>query len=227
VVTGEYMTANRKYRDAVQFSFSGPCCITANELPKIEDETDALYGRIAVLTFDRAFDAKDAREQLKGYDDLVSMLIGLGEMPGVLNWALAGAAMAVRNKALPVVTESKSTAEEWRSKNDPVFSFVSQYCEVDEEVYTLSQPLSYAVAQFSAVEHHEKLSPSSAMNRVARVVRTNLAGVSKLRRQHSTVSVTVYDGLRINKEGLRWLEAAREAGLVPRGADLSVNQSRL
>jgi putative DNA primase/helicase len=90
LITGESITANRKYKDHVSFRFHGPVCITANNAPQIDDETDAVLTRIVILSFDRKFTAADAKQHLKGKKDVVSFLTEIGEMPGVLNWALQG-----------------------------------------------------------------------------------------------------------------------------------------
>lgn len=227
IITGEAMTAEKKYKDASSFSFAGPVCITANEKPKIEDDTDALYGRIVVLNFDRVFTPSEAKKQLKGASSVINYLEQIGEMPGVLNWALTGMRQAVENKMLPSVASSADTSDEWRSRDNPTFDFVRKYCEFDGGVYTILGTLAYATAQFARAEHMSQLSPRGAASSLGSTIPRVVGGVKVQQVIVDKARVRSLVGLRLNDEGVKWLESAKEAGIIPKGTRLVFNQKVL
>lgn len=55
IVTGDSFSINRKYKEAITFSFRGLCCECINSLPKISDVTDSLYRRFLIVPFDKTF----------------------------------------------------------------------------------------------------------------------------------------------------------------------------
>lgn len=227
LVTGEESTANIKYKATTKFRFNGPACFTSNELPKFEDETDALLTRTVILRFTKQFTSDDARSDLGGYKDVVSYLRAKGEFPGILNWALNGLRLAVENGKFIDVTDSVASSADWRATNDPVFKFIGECVEFSPEVYTTSSTLGYIVAYYAQTVALDKMSPSRAQGRAGRVVAQHVTGVKSERAWAKTGNETRLVGLRLNEEGLKWLERTKESGTVPRGVELKANKEMM
>ena len=81
-ITGEDgLTIDRKYAPAWTGQLSSRFLILSNELPQLADVSGALAGRFILLLLRESFYGREDQ-------DLTSKL--LNELPGILNWAIAG-----------------------------------------------------------------------------------------------------------------------------------------
>ena len=95
--------------------------ILTNELPRLADASGALAGRFIVLTLTKSFYGRED-------PGLTESL--LGELPGVLNWAIEG---WQRLQARGYFVQPKSSAEaieELRDLGSPIGAFVRECCVV-------------------------------------------------------------------------------------------------
>jgi P4 family phage/plasmid primase-like protien len=82
VVTGENISVERKGTSSVECRFDMPVLLTMNSLPRIKDSSDAVYNRTLVLPMTVVCAEQDAKP--------IAEMVIAGELPGVLNWAVAG-----------------------------------------------------------------------------------------------------------------------------------------
>lgn len=54
-VTGDVISINRKYKNAVRYRFNGIIVFCVNSAPKVHDKTGSLYRRLLVVPFDHCF----------------------------------------------------------------------------------------------------------------------------------------------------------------------------
>ena len=81
-ISGEDMiSVNRKYREQVTTKIAARFMLCSNELPEFGDASGAIAGRMVPLMLTRSF---------LGVENLDLELGLLDELPGILNWALAG-----------------------------------------------------------------------------------------------------------------------------------------
>lgn len=218
LITGEPMTANRKYKDAQSFRFRGPVVFTTNNKPQIDDESDALFNRTVLLTFDYVFQQADMK-LLKGMTP-VAYLQSKNQFPGILNWALEGMTRARENGRYSAIAEANESSRVWRSESDPTFDFLMRYGQPESGVSCTVQLVSRMIKVYSDDEHAVKTSPKKAQARLKREVAKIIPG-AKIKRDAS--GGDVIRGLRIKTEGALYERIARDRGLVPDGVKWAIN----
>ena len=114
-ITGEdVQTIDRKHRDAISVRLSTRIMLMSNEAPRLSDASSALASRFVVLELRRSF---------LGGEDLGLEDRLLGELPGILRWALDGLDR-LRARGRFVQPESgKRAAEEIETLGSPHRSF--------------------------------------------------------------------------------------------------------
>ena len=122
-ITGEdRFTADRKYRQHWDGKLPTRLMLLSNELPRFKDASGAIANRFIILKMTRSWAKNPDRE-------LANKL--RPELPGILNWALAG--LDDLND-LGTFTVPKSSEEELtliRDMASPVSAFVRERCTVD------------------------------------------------------------------------------------------------
>lgn len=216
LITGEPMTATRKYKDQQDFRFRGPVVFTTNNKPKIEDETDALFNRTVLLTFDYEFTEKD-RALLNGKTP-VDVLREAGEFPGIMNWALEGMERARAAGKYSSVSEAQESSKVWRSENDPTYDFLSKYGTFDPKLFCSVPMLARMISVYSQDEHHREVSPKAVANRLKRETKKLVKGVEIVRDE---ASGDVLHGLKLSAEGMLWARRAKD--MVPEGVKWAIN----
>ena len=83
LIAGESVQADRKFRDPLTVKITGKWLILANHMPVITDQSAGFWRRFDIIPFDVII---PEHERVAG---LAEMIIAT-ELPGVLNWALAG-----------------------------------------------------------------------------------------------------------------------------------------
>jgi putative DNA primase/helicase len=84
IVTGEPVSIPRKNKDNWEGSLDIAVCLTANHLPRVKDQSHAVYNRSIVLPMTVEHDETAAEEKS------ISERVIEAELGGVLNWALEG-----------------------------------------------------------------------------------------------------------------------------------------
>jgi putative DNA primase/helicase len=121
-ISGEdTITIDRKHMSAWTGRLPTRFVILTNELPRIADSSGALAGRFIVLVLENSF---------YGREDTGLGNRLLGELPGILNWALVGY-RRIRERGHFVQPRSSSEAiEELEALGSPIKAFIrdSRYC---------------------------------------------------------------------------------------------------
>lgn len=121
-ISGEdSLTIDRKYLSSWTGRLGARFMVMTNELPRLADASGALASRFIVLTMEQSFYGKEDRA-------LGNRL--LGEMPGILNWALVGH-RRLRERGHFLQPESARDAiDELETLGSPVAAFVKERCQV-------------------------------------------------------------------------------------------------
>lgn len=120
VVTGEPLTARRVYKDTITFSPRAGHIFATNVPIQSSDYSDGFWERPAVLLLSRKF-RQSPHRRLEAARGIVDQ-----ELPGIVAWALEGAARAQRQRGYTEPASSGATLREWRDDNDQVRSFVAE-----------------------------------------------------------------------------------------------------
>lgn len=138
-VSGELILAEPKYRSHYTFRNTAALLFAVNGLPSITDKSDGIWRRVKIVPWPRVIDNPDP--------DLIQKL--LTELPGILNWALAGAIAVLRRGRLidpPQVTEAVAKA---RTENNSVALFLAECAEHGgaDQTHRISKGDAYAAYQ--------------------------------------------------------------------------------
>jgi phage/plasmid-associated DNA primase len=101
-----------------------------NELPRLDDPTNAMYSRLIVVPF-RGRSYRGSPEENTNYAD-PAYWRGHEELPGILNWSLEGLReLKAREFKMTRPDASKGFLEEYRQDNDPVRRFLKEQFRFD------------------------------------------------------------------------------------------------
>ncbi len=208
LITGDSLNVNRKNLPPVEYSWHGPVIFTTNNLPKMDEEGSAFYGRCVILRFTRQFDADDADRDLRGYHDVVTMLREEGEMAGILNWAMEGYDRAIARGRFVIPKAAESAGQEFQSDNDPVFDFLKSCVEYDKASACASAAVYIACVEWALAQHDQKLSLISARQRIPAQIREVHPGVLIGRWSVKGEQTRSFAKMRLNDNGLAMLKQA-------------------
>jgi putative DNA primase/helicase len=125
-ITGEDdVTIDRKYMAAWTGRLQTRFLILSNELPRLADASGALASRFIVLLLTRSF---------YGGEDIALTGRLLTELPGILNWSLAGL-NRLRERGFFVQPESASqTIQDLEDLGSPISAFIRERCKISPEL---------------------------------------------------------------------------------------------
>ncbi len=128
ISTEEPLLFDPKHLPPFMYSPSCKHLIACNSLPSINDLTKATFNRMLVVRFNRVI---PAGEQDRNFGEKL-----LAELPGVLNWAIAGAADLVEHQGeFLTIPESAQLVEEYRRTENEINAFLDEKAERDPDAY--------------------------------------------------------------------------------------------
>jgi P4 family phage/plasmid primase-like protien len=132
ITDGSGITINEKGQPIFNAKPTAKLVFATNDLPQFEDKTGAVYRRLLLIHMDRLVPA-DQRDTRLANPEWWSQS---GEMPGVLNWALAGLARLKKNGYQFSIPPSVSAAiDHYRLDNDKDRRFLVESFEASPDGY--------------------------------------------------------------------------------------------
>lgn len=121
LISGQTMAAEVKYRpDPLEFTPIAKHIFTVNELPKINDTSQALYRRFIIVPFTRTFQGKpDTRLEEKL----------TAELPGILNWAIEGLKSLRIMNHFNETDKNHEALRKFKAENSPIVEFLTEFYE--------------------------------------------------------------------------------------------------
>ncbi len=160
---GDKVRAEAKFGKTFYFVNGAKLVFSANELPEVNDRTRAFWRRWQLVRFDRDFTGREDRT-------LLSKL--LGELPGILNWALAGIPMLAQDQGFLTELGADDLKSEWRRRSDTLAWFVSEQVIVNPTERTPKEEFYQAYAEFCAANQASSKSPENVGKELPRHVPT-------------------------------------------------------
>jgi putative DNA primase/helicase len=114
------ITGSRKHEHTRTYIPTFKVWLAANNLPKVKDVTEGFWRKVILLPFTVRFEG--VRED-KGLSAKLR-----GELPGILNWALAGC-LAYQREGLTPPRKCVEAVTCWRGDNDPLADFL-ETCKI-------------------------------------------------------------------------------------------------
>lgn len=132
--TGQKVNVERKGKDPYDLENYSKLIFSANELPRINDLTDALKRRLIFVPFNAKFSKKD-----KDYDPFILDKLTQPEaLEYLLKLAVDGLHRLIENNGFEVPKQSLKLWEEYEEINNPVVAFLNEFNidgETVEETY--------------------------------------------------------------------------------------------
>lgn len=133
IVSGESMTADRKYGHPFTFAPFCTLLFAANHMPHTRDFSPAFFRRALIVIFNRVFAEHEQDKLLKQ-----KLLM---ELPGILNLALEAFGGVLKRGHFTEPESSKEAAADWRRSVDQVQQFAEECTESAPDAWTPTQEL--------------------------------------------------------------------------------------
>lgn len=126
VISGEPVTIDIKYKEQFTFRPQAKFVFSVNMLPRVDDTSTATERRILAVQF-----LNNYRDN-PNYELRSSVGLLARELPGILNWMIAGAKDLADNKKFVTTKEQLQMLDDYREENSSVEGFLSQCIELNE-----------------------------------------------------------------------------------------------
>jgi putative DNA primase/helicase len=121
-ITGEdSITVDRKYLSAWTGRLGVRFLILTNQLPRLTDASGALASRLIILMMTETFFGREDR----GLTDRL-----LGELPGILNWAMEGWRRLRERGRFLQPKSAQDAVQELEDLASPIGAFLGEYCAI-------------------------------------------------------------------------------------------------
>jgi len=153
---GENIRARRMREDFWEFPPTHKFVIAANYRPGVRGSDDGIWRRLALVPFNVRFWDADKGEsgppELRQDKHLPDVL--LGELPGILNWALLGCAeWQAEGLAMPQNVLAATT--DYRRENDTIAAFTAECCIENDKASVGATALYSAYCKWCEVNREE------------------------------------------------------------------------
>ncbi len=175
VISGEdTITIDRKHIRSITQKLACRFAFLSNELPRFRDSAGALAGRFVILTLRQSFFGREDRGLTKRL---------LGELPGILRWALDGWLSLHDRGRFDIPKSSQENVEMLNELSSPVSVFVNERCEVGEDKTVFVSDLYEAWKAWNEKEGTKYVSTRQGFGRELYAA---VPGLQKPSRNHKT-----------------------------------------
>jgi len=194
MISGEPITANRKFKSSLTFRLFAKLIVACNELPSFSDAASGIWRRLIIIPFDVVIPE----------DQVDTMLAETlqRELPGIFVWALQGLARLLEQQRFTNCHRCQAILGEHRTTSDSVAEFLGECCITDHGWDAHGQRL-YEVYRFFCDRRGRK--PVAAPEFGKRIIRSGHPS----RRARPTEDVkrpNLYCAVRLTPSGRSWME---------------------
>lgn len=151
IISGETVTVERKYLDAVTITPHAKLIWAMNELPRVGDASNGLFRRVKVVKFPPLATAPDPE---------VKRVIAT-EGAGILNWALDGLERLRARGRFEIPSCVEDATAQFQKTNDVPAEFVSERCLTGPDYKVQSGDLYAAYRDWAIATGHKPQSSTS------------------------------------------------------------------
>jgi putative DNA primase/helicase len=184
-ISGEdILTVNIKFKE--QWTGKLPCRlhVISNELPRLGDASTAIVGRIVLLLLSRSW---------LGMEDHALEPALMAELPGILNWSLAGLhrlTVENGNRFTPLASADEAVTQ-MRDLASPVAAFVREKCVIGPDREIAVDDLYAAYKLWAEDSGHAR--PTKHV--FGRDLRAAVPNITKIRPRDLGTRVLIYRGI--------------------------------
>ncbi len=200
IITGDEITAERKFGDQFQFRPFAKFVVAMNDAPIVPDKSYGFGRRIIVLKFTRRFTDEEIIPRMA--DRLIE------EIDGIFNWAVEGLKILLKNQGFKIGARVEQDTGDFMETLNPLLIFVNEMCEVHEGVSVKTTELWEAYAEWCAAGKNRPL----GRNRFLDQVRQTFQAVRKeqVETEDKSSRHMTFVGIGLTKSAQAWL-ADRQA----------------
>lgn len=139
-ITGEdRVSVNRKHRKALEVTLRARFVVMTNEVPRFADRSGALVSRFIVLPM---------RQSFFGREDSGLTAALMGELPGILNWAVEGWRRVRQRGRITQPQAGSAVAMQMSDLSSPIPAFAREWCEVGADRWVAKDRLFAAFREW-------------------------------------------------------------------------------
>ncbi|TYO67076.1 hypothetical protein FXV83_07675 [Bradyrhizobium hipponense] len=217
IVTQEEVQINVKNGPVLTQIVRAPIFWATNSQPQFKEATRAIVSRMIVIEVSRKFDdahpiGTAAEAIRKGFSKPGEFIVAT-ELPGVLNWAIAGLRMALERGSIETTAGIKATADAIHRDSNLVAGFLEECVEFDPMARVRVSDFCLAhSAWFMELKGEDRRMPTNdAIGKALKAVGDGRIGIDpkEMRDNRSRY----YCGVALNQLGLEYHRAALERRL--------------
>lgn len=192
IVSGEPIDINRKHKAPISARLQAKIIVNTNQLPQFNDPTPAMWDRLLAVPF-------EVRMRGTADEDKLRPKKLLAELPGILNWAIAGLQRLLEQDGFTACSKCAAVTAQHRHDSNSVLTFIDRCCDSDAGMMTVSPPLYQIYRVFTEGAGRKPVAEPEFGARMKR------AGYEKKRgREIESRREPAYVGLMLSDEGLEW-----------------------
>jgi len=163
IVAGDIIEAERKYERPFSFRPYARLIGATNVLPRLLDHSDGFFRRAIILRLNRQFTEAEQDRQREGRL--------MAELPGILNWCVAGLQNLLERSHFVLPASSKAEVEGYRVNSDPVRQFAEELLQPcsDKNGWVRSGDLYQAYREWSSANGYMILASNQFSERLSAV----------------------------------------------------------
>lgn len=140
LVSGDRVTVERKGQDPFDFNNYSKLLFSANNIPRIKDQTGAVLDRLVIVPFNASFSKNDS-----DYDPYIKYKLRSDEaMEYLIQLGLCGLKRVLKNNGFTICEKVQTELEEYAENNNPIIGFFKEL-DLDIDVFNQSTKDVYAM----------------------------------------------------------------------------------
>jgi len=174
---GERIASAHKYGHVFEYVPTFKLAIVGNHKPVIRGTDDGIWRRLQLLPFKRKFETPEQ-------DPLLKQKL-LGELSGILNWAIAGCLAWQKEGRLTMPPAMQSEVSHYRSESDIIGLWIEECCINDQNETTAAENLFRSYRYWCDSNGHRSASQTTLGRRLnergykkKRAVKTQWVGIT-------------------------------------------------
>lgn len=204
---GDTISANRKFKNRIDFVNYAKLIFAANELPPVYSGTDAFWHRWILIEFPYQFLPKQEIEGLneeeklrvkKQEQGIIDKIVSEEEFNGFLNYSLDGLTRLEHNKEFSTTKLSKDIKRDWLRKSNSVAAFVEDCIEEEWGSQIIKKDFLKKYQEYCKFFRLKILS-----DKVIKSTLKDELGIGEARPSFEGIQQPVWDGIRfkLNSKG--------------------------
>lgn len=193
IISGDAITVDEKYEKAFTFEPFCKLIFSMNELPYIDDKTEAFYRRLLIIPYERQFSVKEQNRNL--YKEL------LPEVSGIFNWMIEGLKRLEQRGTFEINEEMANIINDFKKENSPIITFIEDNLEIDQSGQIFKNELYDKYALWCKKSGYKPLSDKKVTKEMKHFYKRSIkeGKVKETRNSNSRL----WEGIRFNfmKEG--------------------------